>query len=131
MVTTFSIEQARGLVPWLQETFDAMQPLIGKLDILSREADLRSREMRSDGGGGAEAESTEARKVRQEVEGEIRDLVDSVVDKGILIKDPRRGLFDFPYEWQDDLVYLCWLAGEPDIGYWHTLDSGFEGRQPL
>ncbi len=130
-MTTFSIEQARGLVPWLQQAFDAMQSLVGKLDTLSREADLRSREMRSDGGGGAEAESAEARKVRQEVEGEIRDLVDSIEEKGILIKDPLRGLFDFPYERQDELVYLCWLAGEPDIGYWPTTDAGFAGRQPL
>jgi hypothetical protein len=129
--TTFTIEQARELIPWLQQTFDAMQPLIGKLENLTHEANRRSRQMRSDGGGEAEEESTEAQKARQEVEREIRQLVDAIVDKGILIKDPRRGLFDFPYEMQGDLVYLCWLAGEPEISYWHTVDSGFAGRQLL
>ena len=117
------------LIPWLQDTFDAMQPLIGKLDELTQEVNLKSGQMRSDGGGEVEVESTQ--KARHEVAGEISQLVDSIVEKGILIKDHRRGLFDFPYERQGDLVYLCWLAGEPEISYWHTLDSGFAGRQPL
>jgi hypothetical protein len=129
--TTFNIEQAQELVPWLQQTFDVMQPLIGKLDDLTHEVNLKFREMRSDGGDEAEAESTEARKARQAVEGAISQLVDSIVEKGILIKDPRRGLFDFPYERHGDLVYLCWLSGELDISYWHTMDSGFAGRQLL
>ena len=131
MPTTFDIEQARELVPWLQQTFDVMQPLIGKLDDLTHEVDLRSRQMRSDGGGETEVESTEAKRARQAVERAISQLVDSIVEKGILIKDPRQGLFDFPYEREGELVNLCWLAGEPDIDYWHTLDSGFAGRQHL
>ena len=131
MQTTFNIEQARELVPWLQQTFDAMQPLIGELDDLSREVIVRSRELQSDGGGEGEEELSEAQKALQEVDGKIQFLVDSIVEKGILIKDPRRGLFDFPYDMEGDLVYLCWLAGERDISYWHSVDSGFAGRELL
>lgn len=131
MPTTFTIEQARELVPWLQETYDAMRPLIGRLDKLTQEANLKSRQLRSNGGSEAEVESTNAMRERQEVEGEIRQLVDSIVARGIQIKDPRTGLFDFPYLRDGDLVYLCWLAGEPQLSYWHTVDSGFAGRQPL
>ncbi len=29
------------------------------------------------------------------------------------------------------LVYLCWKLGEPEVLYWHELDAGFAGRQPL
>ena len=119
------------MLPWLQETFDAMQPLIGDLDYITREVDLRSRELQSNGGPDAEEDSSEAQKARHEVGSKIRSLVDSIVEKGILIKDPRRGLFDFPYQLEGELVNLCWLAGEPDISYWHTMDSGFAGRQPL
>jgi hypothetical protein len=108
-----------------------MQPLIRKLDNLSYEANLRSRQMRSDGEVEIEKESTEAQKDRQEVEGEIRQLVDSIVTRGIQIKDPRTGLFDFPCLRDGDLVNLCWLAGEPDISYWHTVDSGYAGRHHL
>ena len=131
MTTTFNIEQARELVPWLQRTFDSMQPLIDRLDELTQEVNLKSGQMRSDGGGEAEVDSTEAQRARHEVQGELNQLVDSIVAKGILIKDPRRGLFDFPHEREGDLVNLCWLAGELDISYWHTMDSGFAGRQLL
>ena len=131
MPTTFTIEQAQELVPWLQDTYDAMRPLIGKLDHLTHEVNLKFRQMRSDGGDEAEVESTEARKERQDVEGQIRQLVDTIVARGIQIKDPRTGLFDFPYIREGDLVYLCWLAGERQLSYWHTVDSGFAGRQPL
>ena len=29
------------------------------------------------------------------------------------------------------LVLLCWKLGEPEVLYWHDLDAGFGGRQPL
>ena len=28
-------------------------------------------------------------------------------------------------------VYLCWKLGEPEVLFWHDLDAGFRGRQPL
>ena len=28
-------------------------------------------------------------------------------------------------------VFLCWRLGEPEVSYWHDLDAGFAGRQPL
>jgi len=29
-------------------------------------------------------------------------------------------------------AYLCWVESEEDgIGYWHDLDAGYAGRQPL
>jgi len=26
---------------------------------------------------------------------------------------------------------LCWRVDEPTVAYWHDLDAGFRGRQPL
>ncbi len=28
-------------------------------------------------------------------------------------------------------VYLCWELGEDEIAFYHDLESGFGGRQPL
>jgi hypothetical protein len=28
-------------------------------------------------------------------------------------------------------VYLCWKLGEDRITWWHEVDAGFAGRQPL
>jgi len=28
-------------------------------------------------------------------------------------------------------VFLCWKLGEERIRFWHTLEDGYAGRQPL
>jgi hypothetical protein len=50
---------------------------------------------------------------------------------GIKVKDLQVGLVDFP-AWRDDHeVYLCWKYGEDDIQFWHEIEAGFAGRQPI
>jgi hypothetical protein len=49
----------------------------------------------------------------------------------IVVKDIERGLVDFPALRDGDEVYLCWLVDEPEVAFWHGLDAGFAGRQPL
>ena len=49
----------------------------------------------------------------------------------IVLRDLDRGLIDFPAIRDGREVYLCWIDGEPDIGYWHELDAGYRGRRPL
>ena len=47
------------------------------------------------------------------------------------LKDYYTGLVDFLC-WMDGReVYLCWRLGESEVGFWHELDAGFAGRQPL
>ena len=50
---------------------------------------------------------------------------------GIVLKDRRLGLIDFPGELDGRKVWLCWRLGEPAVQYWHDLDAGYAGRQPL
>jgi len=50
---------------------------------------------------------------------------------GIALKDRRLGLIDFPGEIDGRQVWLCWRLGEPSVQYWHDLDAGYAGRQPL
>ena len=49
----------------------------------------------------------------------------------VFLKDPRTGLVDFRSVRDGRVVYLCWRLGEDRIRYWHDLDAGFAGRQPL
>jgi hypothetical protein len=41
------------------------------------------------------------------------------------------GIVDFPSLRDGREVYLCWRVDEPTVAYWHDLDAGFRGRQPL
>lgn len=52
-------------------------------------------------------------------------------DWGCELKDLDAGLVDFPHHRDGQIVFLCWKRGEARIEYWHDLESGFAGRQPL
>ena len=50
---------------------------------------------------------------------------------GAWLKDLEMGLVDFYGMRDGDYVWLCWKLGEPKVAYWHGLEDGFTGRQPL
>jgi hypothetical protein len=49
----------------------------------------------------------------------------------IVVRDPVRGLVDFPAVRDGEEVYLCWLVDEDEVAHWHAPEAGFAGRQPL
>lgn len=52
--------------------------------------------------------------------------------QGIILRDPRRGLIDFPAQHPSGRdVLLCWQLGEDDLAWWHLPEDGFAGRRPL
>jgi len=60
----------------------------------------------------------------------LRTYIEELKRLGVEFKGPE-GLCDF-YSVRDGReVFLCWRLGEPEVSYWHDLDAGFAGRQPL
>ncbi len=63
------------------------------------------------------------------------DRLDAILhqlqDMGIQVKDLSTGLIDFPALRDGRAVYLCWKYGEGSIQFWHEIESGFAGRQPI
>jgi len=62
---------------------------------------------------------------------EFRSLLLEFCQRDIEIKDLDRGLVDFPAIIGGREVFLCWEKSEDDVEYWHDLDAGFGGREPL
>jgi len=58
-------------------------------------------------------------------------LIHQILDTGVQIKDINIGLLDFSSLRNGREVYLCWKQGEGDIAYWHEVEAGFAGRQPI
>lgn len=58
-------------------------------------------------------------------------LINQIKEMGVLVKDVDKGLCDFPYMRQGKVVYLCWQLAEESISYWHDIEAGFAGREPL
>ena len=65
--------------------------------------------------------------------GEANKILMSLVDKGIVIQDVRRGLVDFPHLLHGEQeVLLCYeLADGGELNWYHDLSSGYAGRQPI
>ena len=85
------------------------------------------------GNGGGLDTSVPAR-LEAEVEreaGRVAECVDAIGALGAQVKDLDTGLLDFPSLRDGQEILLCWRLGEDEIRYWHTLDGGFAGRQPL
>jgi hypothetical protein len=62
----------------------------------------------------------------------VRAAVAELEAMGVLLRDPARGLCDFPARSSSGRPYwLCWLAGEPSVGWWHWVEDGFAGRTPV
>jgi hypothetical protein len=62
---------------------------------------------------------------------EVQKLLLEFYRRDIQIKDLERGLIDFPTLMDGKEVFLCWEKSEPDIGFWHDLESGYAGREKL
>jgi hypothetical protein len=75
----------------------------------------------------AEQLERDAQALAREIDGYQRELE----ALGIQLKDRRLGLVDFPSEMNGRHVLLCWRLGEPEVQFWHELDAGYAGRQPL
>ena len=64
--------------------------------------------------------------------GAFHEVVVELELEGIVLRDVRQGLADFPAKAQSGRGYwLCWLVGEPEVAWWHWPEDGFAGRRPI
>ncbi|MFP6666881.1 MAG: DUF2203 domain-containing protein [Pirellulales bacterium] len=61
----------------------------------------------------------------------LQEYVQELVQLGVEPKGAMQGLVDFPCFMDERIVYLCWQLNEPEVLFWHELDAGFAGRQPV
>src|SRR5687768_1091902 len=61
----------------------------------------------------------------------LEDYIEELSEVGCELKDYQVGLIDFVGRHQTRDVYLCWKLGEETIAYWHEINAGYTGRQPI
>jgi hypothetical protein len=113
------------------QTLEAIRPMMEEIrsirkTILARQPEAWPAIQQAAGNGGGHAASLLALGVTR-----LDDLMHAIQDTGALIKDINTGLLDFPALRGGHEVYLCWRVGEPRIDYWHEIEAGFAGRQPI
>lgn len=127
----FTLREAAALLPWLSAQLDEIAVATGELARVNAQADAARSASRSNGGSPRGEDVQRRRAEADRLTARVGELLQEVAGKGIILRDPQRGLVDFPSLRDGREVYLCWLKGEDAIGFWHEVDTGFAGRQPL
>jgi len=130
MSRTFTLEEATALLPRLREILAEMQEKKPRIDGLRQEI-LAMTKKASGNGHVVSQDVRDRQKEAQALVERLNELSAKIKDIGCEIKGIDEGLVDFPSEREGRTVYLCWKLGEETIAYWHELDTGFGGRQPL
>ncbi len=116
-----------------QEARDYLPRLRTLLGVIRRATQL---EVRARGNGHATIPGAQAPPSEKDA-GPSSDLdaetaLRELDEHGIILRDPQRGLIDFPSRHSGGRdVLLCWQLGEDDLAWWHLPEDGFAGRKPL
>ena len=120
----FTLQDANQALTVIRPLMDEIQNI--RQTILARKPEVWPVVERAAGNGGSLAAS----KMVTEFE-RLDALVHQVQDTGALFKDINLGLLDFSALKDGREVYLCWKYGEQDIAFWHEIEAGYAGRQPI
>ncbi len=126
----FTVEEANKALPLVKlivgdlvRQYRVVEDLQERLSMVSRDRKRPSQDLYTEELAQSQAElEAEQNKLAAYFE-ELRGL-------GVEFKG-QDGLCDFYSRMDGRDVFLCWRLGEPEVLYWHDLDSGFAGRQQL
>ena len=124
----FTVEEANALLPTLIPVLETLRQQKRELDEARLALTRLTPAMRGNGHG---ATAVELERRFRDLANEITTQVRAILAQGVEVKDLDQGLIDFPSPRGDRVVYLCWRLGEGALAWWHELDGGFAGREPL
>ncbi len=125
---------ASSLIPDLEKIFEQVDRLRARLKHIKGKVDV----LELLWGDEVRAETTpdhrEYTHYLDEIEQSKKDF-DAVnrkfAEMETLVKSLDQGLVDFYGVIEGRLVFLCWKRGERAVEYYHHLEEGFQGRQPI
>ena len=120
----YTLDQATAAMPWVRERLERLR---AAHDLLGDKEAREALSEASPGNGGGEPGHLVSEGFLA-----LRSALIELQEMEIVLRDLERGLVDFPSMREGREVYLCWVEQEEDeIAYWHDLEAGFAGRQPL
>jgi hypothetical protein len=119
----YTVDEANALLPRIKPVLRRLRDAKDQLTD-SELHDALSEAAPTNGGGDAGRQVGEAFL-------EVRRLLETLEEAGIVVRDVDRGLIDFPAIRAGDEIYLCWELGEDAVEHWHDLEAGYRGRRQL
>ena len=127
----FTVEEANALLPTVRPVVERMVESRREVGTqLERQQELAGI-TKANGGGFNPRLPADIDTTLETAATELTACVEELTTLGVQVKDLDSGLVDFPSVRDGEEVLLCWQLGEDEISWWHTLDGGFAGRQPL
>jgi hypothetical protein len=128
-VQYYSIEAAATRLAEVRPLLETLRADRDAIALAQQEQQLRA----ATNGSGHHASEVAATDIRiRALAARMKDAVAQLIEWGVELRDIGTGLIDFPALANGRPIWLCWRLGEPeDIRWWHELDAGFGGRQPL
>jgi hypothetical protein len=129
---TFTLDEAQSLLPVLESLLK--RAVQGRRAAQLVESELNELPQRIYLSGGMRVNSANVAKQRAEIDEHLKQVQESIAEIdaiGVQVKDLDSGLLDFPCRINGEVVLLCWRMGERAIEHWHTIEAGFQGRQPV
>ena len=120
----FTLEEANQALKIIRPMMEEVQVIRQK--ILANQPEAWPAIEKSAGNGGNRAISDMVQDFER-----FDALIHQIQNTGAQIKDINTGLLDFSALKDGREVYLCWQYGEEDIAFWHEVEAGFAGRQPI
>ncbi|HZM24688.1 MAG TPA: DUF2203 domain-containing protein [Anaerolineales bacterium] len=120
----FTLKEANEALKVIRPLMEEVQMIRQK--ILANQPEAWPAIEKSAGNGGNRALSNMVQDFEK-----LDALIHQIQDTGAQIKDINTGLLDFSALRDGREVYLCWQYGEEDIAFWHEVEAGFAGRQPI
>jgi len=120
----FTLQEANETLSIVRPLMDEVQSIRQK--ILEIQPEAWPAIAKSAGNGGNRALSNMVQDFER-----FDALIHRIQETDVLIKDVNLGLLDFPALKDGREVYLCWQYGEGEIAFWHEVEAGFAGRQPI
>jgi hypothetical protein len=119
----YTLAEANAAIPWVRERIDRLRE--AREGLGDEEARKALAEAGPSNGGG------DPGRVVSDAFLDMRSALAELQGADIVLRDLDRGLLDFPSLRDGEEIYLCLEDGEDEVAWWHTPDSGFDGRQPL
>ena len=127
----FTKEEAEALLEQVRPLMEEVQRRKLLFDELQEQVSAAEARLKGDGHLSEAGKLADKRETLREVGRTMGSLVAKVQELGVEVKDLEMGLIDFRARRGDEEIYLCWRVGEPGICWWHPIEGGFKGRQPL
>ena len=126
----FTVEEANQALTRLRQWLPRLQARRRRLNVVQHKLAQLSLKA-STNGNLLEEEVHATQREAKRLSTEVEKLIARFVGLGCELKDIEQGLVDFPALREGREVYLCWRLGEGEVAFWHELEAGFAGRQPL